>query len=659
MKKKSFPAPSPKEHLVIIGGGMVSHYFLRQAVRLNLHQKMFISVLCEEDLPPYDRIHLTEAFETLDPSPLILSPLAWYSEHGIRLYTKAQVVGVQFREKKIRLANAEGDFKYNHLIFATGSRPFVPPLKGLNGPNIFYYRNFNDLQNIRSATKVGAKALVMGGGLLGLEAGRALHQSHMEVHLVEYADYLLPRQLQPKSSALLKRLIENSGLNIHLGAKAQGVIRKGDQLLLQFEKKPPLEGELLVIAAGVKPRDELAHICGLKVDFGGGIEVNSLLETSEPDVYAMGDCVNFAGYRFGLAAPGFRMAEIIAQKLAGKNPSPFTHQATLDTSLKFAGVEVTVMGDYLRPHTERYVYESDSHYRMIVCRGTTPIGLVQVGEWKEVPHLQEMIQSKTSIGESKLIEFAQSGVLIREGHENGIESMHDDAILCNCMSVSKGKICEAIAAGCQTAEEIGLRTGAGMVCGSCKPHLQKLTTEQPSEIKSTRSKGLALLSTGIGLLVIAALFLPQIAHAHSVQSPYYEFQKWWTRPLLQQISGYTAAGFTLLGLSLSLRKRFRKFHFGNFVAWRWTHALLSLAALLAYAFHSGNQWGHGLNSSLSSIFIAMQLSGSLAGIHCGWHGDVLNSRQRIIRQRLINLHLLLFVLLPALLFFHLLLPYMY
>jgi nitrite reductase (NADH) large subunit len=644
-------ARSTQESLVIIGNGMASYKLCERLAALggNIHYR--IVVFGEEPRPAYDRVHLTDFLGGRSPEELTLAPRDWYAANGIELHTTERVVSID-RENRIVRSDAGTVASYDKVVFATGSRPLVPRIEGSELSNVFVYRTVEDLMAIRKQASLARSAAVIGGGLLGLEAARALQMLGVESHVVEYAPQLLPLQLDPASGELARRKIEDLGIHVLVNVRAERITVDGTRRLLHFagHNRQPLAIDLIVIAAGVQPRCELARDCGLEVA-RGGVVVNDFLQTSDPNIFAIGECASHKGISYGLVAPAYRMAEVLAGLLTGLDR--VFSGADLSTRLKVLGLDVAVLGDYNQPGSA-VCWESNGSYRRIVLKRDRLVGASALGDWPEVQRMQDAIAKNRRLWPWQIARFRRHGRIWRPRTE-GVENWAADATVCNCMSLSCGELRRACGSGVQTVEQLAKATGASTLCGSCKPLLAGLLgAAVPPEVSTgTRSLGVAALSA---LALIAAfVFLPAIPYSETVRHSV-PYDLIWRDGVWKQATGFTLLALSVIGLLLSLRKRWPRFRFGEYGAWRVMHGAMGVAGLLVLVAHTGFRFGTNLNFALMSLFIAANFMGAVAGMATGLDRFSRPADMKL-RRRLIWAHVLVTFPLPALVGFHILAVY--
>jgi len=453
--------------VVVIGNGMVGQRFLEQLVaRGGEHD---ITVFCEEPRPAYDRVQLTSYFSGRTASELNVVPERFFERSGITLRLNDPVQSIDLERKRVRSARYR-DVPYDKLVIATGSSPFVPPVPGHDRRDCFVYRTIEDLEVIAAKAKGARVGTVIGGGLLGLEAAKALKDLGLETHVVEFAPRLMSVQLDDAAGRLLRRKIEVLGARIHLQKSTREITEgTGRKHRLVFADGTALETDLVVFSAGIRPRDELARAAGLPVGERGGIRINSCCQSTNPDVYAIGECALWEGRVFGLVAPGYQMAEVAARHLLGEENVQFLG-ADMSTKLKLMGVDVASIGDAhgSTPGALSYVYTDEIVYKKLVVSQDRQhlLGAILVGDASGYGTLLQMV-----LNPIPLPRHPEDLILpAREGKAGiGVEMLPDSALVCSCNGVSKGALCAAIADGCTSLGALKKNTKAATSCGGCAP----------------------------------------------------------------------------------------------------------------------------------------------------------------------------------------------
>lgn len=452
--------------IVVVGHGMVGQRFLEALADRGLTPAAGtarVVVLCEEPRPAYDRVQLTSYFSGRTPEDLSLVEPGFMERHGIELRVGDPAESVD-REARTVTARSGETFSYDTLVLATGSYPFVPPVPGKDAEGCFVYRTIEDLLAIEEYARNARTGAVVGGGLLGLEAAGALKGLGLDTHVVEFAPWLMPVQVDEGGGAALLRTIENMGLTVHTGVGTQEVTAGEDGRVdgMCLSDGSSLETDLVVFSAGVRPRDQLARDCGLAVGPRGGIVVDEECRTSDSAVFAIGECALASDGRvYGLVAPGYEMALAVAEVIAG-NAASFTG-ADLSTKLKLLGVDVASFGDAhgAAEGCLDVVYadsRSGVYKKLVIGQDGTLLGGVLVGDADQYGTLRPMTGTVLPVAPEQLVLPAGAGGPVTLGPS----SLPDDAVICSCHNVTKGAICEHT-----TLPEVKKCTKAGTGCGSC------------------------------------------------------------------------------------------------------------------------------------------------------------------------------------------------
>ena len=472
-----------KPTLVVVGHGMVGHHFLEDCVNRNLHQQYQIVVFGEERYAAYDRVHLSEYFGGRSAESLSLVEGDFFARHGIELRLSQQIVAIDRDAHVVRTASGH-EIHWDKLVLATGSYPFVPPVPGNTLPGCFVYRTLDDLDNIAAHAKGSRRGVVIGGGLLGLEAANALKQLGLETHVVEFAPNLMAVQLDNDGAAMLRKKIEALGVGVHTSKATTEIAATDDGLVLRFADGEQLDTDMVVFSAGIRPQDALARSSGLAIGERGGICIDTACQTSDKDIFAIGECALWEGKIFGLVAPGYQMARVAAATLAGEEKS-FTG-ADMSTKLKLLGVDVASFGDahgrtpgalsYQWTHGPQQIYK-----KIVVSHDNkTLLGGVLVGDASEYATLVQMMLNGISLPKEPetLILPAFSGSAPKA---LGVAALPDSAQICSCHNVSKGDICQAVSAGATDIGAIKQCTKAATGCGGCSALVKQVMEFQLAE----------------------------------------------------------------------------------------------------------------------------------------------------------------------------------
>ncbi|MET0349197.1 MAG: nitrite reductase large subunit NirB, partial [Rhizobacter sp.] len=458
--------------IVVVGHGMVGHKFLESLAETGLTDVQ-VTVLCEEPRPAYDRVHLSEFFAGKSADDLSLVEPGFFERTGFSLRLAAKAVAVDRIHHTVTTADGEV-LPYDKLVLATGSNPFVPPVPGRERDHCFVYRTIEDLEAMTASGAKSKTGVVVGGGLLGLECAKALRDLGLETHVVEFAPRLMAVQVDDGGGRTLRAKIEELGLHVHTGRNTVEITdgaRARHRMV--FADGTWLETDMIVFSAGIRPRDDLARQCALAIGPRGGVVIDSACRTSDHDVYAIGECASWNEQTFGLVAPGYDMARVVARHIAGETDAAFVG-ADMSTKLKLMGVDVASIGDAHgrtpNSRTCQYVDERKGVYKKIVISpdGKQLLGAVLVGDATEYGTLLQMALNGIALpADPEFLILPSSDGKAKPGL--GVEALPDSAQLCSCNNVTKGRICEAVGEGATTIAEMKACTKAGATCGGCVP----------------------------------------------------------------------------------------------------------------------------------------------------------------------------------------------
>ena len=460
-----------RKKLVVIGNGMVGQRFL-EALVSQPGPRFDVTVFCEEPRAAYDRVQLTGYFSGKSAADLSVVPAGFFEQHGIALRLNDKATAID-RERRIVRAASGPDSPYDVLVLATGSYPFVPPLPGKDRPGCFVYRTIEDLDAIRASAASAKIGAVVGGGLLGLEAAKALKDLGLATHVIEFAPRLMSVQLDEAGGRLLRRKIEAIGATVHTARNTREIVDGAQaRQKMVFADGSALETDLIVFSAGIRPRDELARATGLAVGERGGIVIDNACRTSDPAIYAIGECALWDRKIFGLVAPGYDMARVAVAQIAAAPGAPEFLGADMSTKLKLMGVDVASLGDAhgVTPNALNYVFTDEvaGIYKKLVVTADKKslLGAILVGDATDYGSMLPMM-----LGSLPLPERPEDLILpVRDGAPKkglGVDLLPAGATICSCNNVSKGGLCGAIDSGCTTLGALKKETRASTTCGGC------------------------------------------------------------------------------------------------------------------------------------------------------------------------------------------------
>ncbi len=464
--------------IVIVGNGMVGYKVCEKLIAASNKTAIELIVFGEENRPAYDRVHLSEFFAGKSAADLTLADASWYADNNIRLYLGDPVRQINRAEKTI-LSHSGIIETYDYLVLATGSAAFVPPIPGVEKQGVFIYRTIEDLEMMTSYARKAKTGAVIGGGLLGLEAAKAMIDLGItNTHVIEFATRLMPRQLDDAGSAILKNKLQSLGLKIHTNKNTSAILGNDCITGMRFSDETSIDADMLVISAGIKPRDELARESGLEVGARGGIVVNNYMLTSDPSIFAIGECALHNGMIYGLVAPGYEMADVVVNHLYGGNKT-FTGY-DMSTKLKLIGVDVASFGDpFITGEGTRSVVFEDTMrgiYKRIniTADGKQLLGGILVGDASQYNMLLQTCKNNV------VLPPEPGDIMLgkRNGDADagaGVLGLPDEALICSCESVSKADICNAVVEmGCESMDAIKKCTKAGTGCGGCVPMVKDI-----------------------------------------------------------------------------------------------------------------------------------------------------------------------------------------
>ncbi|MEM1241206.1 MAG: nitrite reductase large subunit NirB, partial [Cyanobacteria bacterium P01_H01_bin.26] len=475
--------PNSKQTLVVVGNGMVGHRLLELMVAQGALDHWNLITFCEETRVAYDRVHLSQYFVDKTAADLTLVAPGFYQDSGIQIYVGDRVVAIDRKQQRVRSANGV-EIAYDRLVLATGSYPFVPPIRGNDATGTFVYRTIEDLDAIKTYAEQSSVGVVVGGGLLGLECANALKSLGLETHVVEFAPRLMPVQLDEAGGEVLKEKIEALGVQVHTSKATTDILSENGRLVsMQFADETWLQTDMIVFSAGIRPRDELAQNCGLQLGERGGVVIDEACQTSDPKIYAIGECALYQGRIFGLVAPGYRMAEVVSDQLLAVATAQRFTGADMSTKLKLLGVDVASFGDNCAktPGAKELAVTDEvaGTYKKLVVNGdgSLLLGGILVGDAADYGTLLQLMQNRMPLPTNPL------GLLVSE--ETGVTAalsighLPDTAQICSCNNVTKGQLCEAIRedsiADLPTLKKC---TNAGTGCGGCVPLVKDVLTSE-------------------------------------------------------------------------------------------------------------------------------------------------------------------------------------
>lgn len=640
---------------IVVGSGPVGMRFVQELLKRQPMARVI--VFGNEPYQPYNRVQLSsllagdvsrEAMNLTMPDPS-LHPHFEFIIAAIR----------QIQTDRQAVTDAKGNqYNYDKLIIATGSRAHVPDIPGINQQGVYTFRNIKDTETLYARVTRSRHVVVVGGGLLGLEAARGMLKFNTRVTIIQQAPRLMNRQLDPAASAMLCQRVEALDINVILNSGVREIFGDGRVSGVRTRNGDILECDTVLLCAGITANIELAKTAKLKL--GRGIIVSDTLQTSDESIFAIGECCEYNGQTYGLVSPGFEQAAVLADHLSDGSAR---YAGSLSVSrLKVLGYDVCSMGTVSelpkRPQQYELSYRDSGsgNYRKLVVYKREIIGVAGIGEWPEINRIQEAFQTKRRLYAYQLMQFRVNGKLWLKAASDNIKAWPNSALICQCNSVSKGRIVDAIENGATSIDAIQASTSAGIVCGSCKPLLAQLANSDAPSPKETAWPLLLGCSSFAVIFALLIIFVPEARVATSVQTESW-FQGVWNDKFWKQVTGFSLLGLSLLGLLMSLRKRLKISWLGNFGFLRAFHATLGTACAALLIAHTGFHLGSNLNRWLILNFLGILLLGASAGGVVALGHYFKPSTERTLRSVWTWLHIIVTWPLPALIGVHILSVY--
>lgn len=464
-----------KRKLVMVGNGMAGVAFVEQLLKLNPN-KFEITIIGAEPHPNYNRIMLSSVLAgDAEMKDIVLNDWDWYRDNHIMLHVGHAVTQIDTTKKTVHTDQGL-TVGYDELVLATGSLPFMLPLPGADKEGVIAFRDIKDCNTMIETSRQYKKAIVIGGGLLGLEAARGLLNLNMEVSVVHIFNYLMERQLDPTGSKMLQEELERQGMKFLLEKQSDTILGKKRVTGLKFKDGTQEDADLIVMAVGIKPNVQVAKEAGIEVN--RGIVVNDYMETSIPGIYSLGECAEHRGLVYGLVAPLYEQGAVLAKRLAGVESTGYAG-SVLSTKLKVSGVNVFSAGRFTdEPGTRSLRVQDDLSgiYKKVVFQNGKVVGAVLFGDTAEGSKLFSLIRSgEDYTGREREVLFGKEGGGGSSSTADLVEAMSGDEIVCGCNGVTKDTIVEAIKEkGCVSLGEIKACTKASGSCGGCKPLVEQI-----------------------------------------------------------------------------------------------------------------------------------------------------------------------------------------
>ena len=645
-------APAP---VIVIGGGPSGLRTAQELARRQIPVVLFNA----ERWRPYNRVKLTPFLAGEVQIGRVYQVNVFPAGAPVTQYNGQTIVGIDRAAKTVE--NQFGRrWRYSKLVLALGSHPYVPPIPGRDLSGVFRFRGFDDVEHLVARAMRSRCTVVIGGGLLGLEAARGMALRKVDTIVVEHEAHLMARQLDHDGGLLLADEIQRLGLTIHTGCAVKSIDGETRVTGITLVSGDQIACDTVIICTGIRSNVELAREAGIAV--GRGITVDRRLQTSDPDIYAVGECAEHDGHVYGLVAPGLEQAVVAAAHISGEKANYRGSVPT--TKLKVVGVDVFSMGDVEQVDQRNDLWTivwsdvADGRYRRLIIHRMRLVGALGVGAWPEVNRIQQAVRDHTLVMPWKALRFARNGLLYSEAKAQPVTAWPAAATVCNCTGVTRGQLGDAIADGAITIEGLVRETSASTVCGTCRPLLQELLSGNAPHKPVFGARTITLGSILAAVAALLAVLLPAWPFSQSVEAGI-GLDRLWTDGTTKQVTGFALLGLSAIVAFLSVRKRVRQRWLGDYRFWRIVHTTFGALALGVLFLHTGFNLGNNLNRWLMLTFLAVATLGSLTGVVTAREHVTLAAGKTSRRKALTWLHILAFWPMPVLLMLHVVTVYAY
>jgi nitrite reductase (NADH) large subunit len=637
--------------VVIIGAGPVGQRVAAEFLQQSRQKPVPVVLFGDEPRELYDRVQLSGYLAGDIPSIVLTDQLD--NEPQLTRCLGVQISAID-RDRRVVIDGNGNACPWSRLVLATGSRATVPGIPGVTLENVYRFRDLDDAEQLMARTVRSRHTIVIGGGLLGLEAARAMRRFNTRVTVLEQAAHLMFHQLDTDGAALLNNAVHRLGIEVISNARVKQFCGSMQVEAVELADGRCLPCDTVVLATGITPNIELARECGLHSR--RGILVDDQMRSSDPYIFAAGECAEHRNRVYGLVAPGYEQAAVVAHALARHTVS--YNGSSNATRLKVVGCNVFSVGEIqLEWHrrSAEYIEGNGNIYRKLFLVGNRLDAAYALGTWQDASRIQEAVRKRHRIWPWQLKRFRRTGSLWHQDADDSVAGWPATATVCNCKAITRGTLSRAVDQGCRDIGSLCEATGAATVCGSCRPLLQQLL----GAVHIEPVRAAAFLTTAAvlaGLVGAMILLLPAIPYNRSVQSAL-QWDALWRNDLLKQASGFSLLGLSLCLAFLSLPKRIHRIDWGDFGGWRAAHAGIGLLVALLLLAHTGLRLGNELNLLLMLAFLGTLLSGALLSATSGRQHTLPLGFARRARRLSVWSHILLLWPLPALLGFHVLKTY--
>ena len=647
--------PDDTPSVIVVGGGPAG---LRAAQELARHDVPVIQFNAER-WRPYNRLKLTPFLAGEVQIGIVYQPNLFPAQARVTQYTGQSVVAIDRIARTVENQNGRS-FRYSKLVLCLGSRAHIPPIPGRDLPGVYSFRNFDDVERLVARSLRARRTVVIGGGLLGLEAARGMALRKIDTVVVEHEGHLMARQLDRAGGLMLEEQILGMGIDVRTGHSVKAIEGEARVERVVLANGDRIDCDTVIICTGIRPNIELARDAGLSV--GRGITVDDAMRTTDPDIYAAGECAEHDGNIYGLVAPGLEQATVAVAQIVGERLSYRGSVPT--TKLKIVGTDVFSMGDIdqadQRLDVSSVVWQDAGKalYRRLVMRRGRLIGAMAVGDWPEINRIQQAVRDRAFVWPWQVWRMRAGGMLYPATAPASAAQWPSAATVCNCTGVTRGQLGDAMRLGATTIDALMQETNASTVCGTCRPLLHEILGASAKHEPVFGARAIAAVSVLAVLAVLAAILAPAWPTSPSLERGI-GLDQLWLDGTWKQVTGFTLVGLSALIAFLSVRKRIKATWLGGYKFWRVMHAALGTAALAVLFLHTGYHLGNNLNFWLMATFLAIAVAGSVTGIVTAREHALLSNGKASPRKAFVWLHIFTFWPMPVLLLLHVVTVYAY
>ncbi len=626
--------------IVIIGMGVVG---IRAAQELLRREHDYPLVLYgDEPDEPYNRARLSQFLAGKASREGLGNEIKIPADRFVQMRQQCSVLRIN--RSSCTVVDAKGNEQtYSKLVLALGSHAWLPDIPGIYLGGVYAFHSMQDTLRLLCQRSHMTRTVILGGGPLAIEAAFSLASPSNHVSIIERGPYLLHNRLDVDASRILCNYINAKGIQIISSDRVTELVGHKQVAGVFLESGRSIKADTVVVAAGVSANVDLAVGSGLEVQ--RGIVVNDHLQTTDPNIYAIGDCAEFQGKTSGLVAPGFEQAVYAVDNMLGGNKRYQGSEPVM--RLKVVDIDVISMGQLNKfdPEILNYhVWHKNDHYRKLVLHRDILVGVIAIGVFTEASQIQQAIQQQWQPNWWHLHRFRKTGLLWREALKP-VSKWPQDMVVCHCTGVTRGMLSEAINSGFNTVDALVEGTGASSVCGTCRENMASLLG---LPVSKSNGANIYLLAAAILTVAIAIVFMiaSPIPFSDSMTLQW-SVDKLWLDSYWKQVTGYTLLSLALINMIMPLRKYWSRFRWGGFSSWRTAHVLLGALSLVLLIVHTGLHSGNNFNQILLTIFIGLGLVGGLATL-------VQHNTKRMdgVGSWFKSAHAILFLPFPALLGFH-------